>query len=126
MSAPTAPCPQDTIDLNSLAAQIAASPDPGAFISQLAMSVAAQSSSAAAQGRMLSMLKGNCERTLKAVRGVLLDSVDEEPGSYDGFVIFSGAGKRAIDYDKLHQRYPAIYSELVSIGTPSLSVKYTG
>lgn len=126
MSAPTALSPMPTVDMGSLAAQIVAAPDPAAFISQLVLSVAAQSPTAAKQGQLLSMIKSSCERNLKAVRAALLEAVDEEPGSYDGFVIFSRAGQRGLDYDLLHKRHPAVYDELVKVSSPSLSVKYTG
>lgn len=125
-SAAVAQTPAPVVDLDSLAVRITASADPAALLAQLVQAVAATAPSAARQGLMLSTVKGTCDSTLKLVRNALLDAVGEQPGNYDGFTITSRAGSRTISYDKLQTRYPDVYSELVTVGDPSLTVKYTG
>lgn len=120
----TPDAPPATLNVASLAAQIAQTPDPGAFLAQLVPAVAAHSDNAAGQGRMLSAVKGICDSTLKRVREALLSYVSNSPGTYDGFVIYERAGSRTIDYDKLQAEYPDAYDELVRIGNPSLTVRY--
>lgn len=113
-----------TLNVASLAAQIADTPDPGAFVAQLVAAVAAHSANAADQGRMLSTVKGVCEGVLKRVREALLSFAGNSPGTYDGFVIYQRSGSRTIDYDKLQAEYPDAYDELVRVGKPSLAVRY--
>jgi hypothetical protein len=116
--------PPVTLNIASLAASIAATPDPGAFVAQLVSAVAAHSVDAAHQGRMLSTIKSMCDNTLKLVRTALLGFVGEQPGSYDGFVIYERDGSRTVDYDKLRAEYPDAYAELVRVGKPTLVIKY--
>ncbi|MFZ2240566.1 MAG: hypothetical protein WAV90_13715 [Gordonia amarae] len=125
MSAPVAEA-QSAVDIDYVAAAIAAAPDPAAITAYLVQSVAVRAPSAAAQGQLLSAVKTACDRVLKAVRESLLSSIDSEPGVYEGFVVFSRSGSRTIDYDKLQARYPDAYDELVRTGNDVVSIKYTG
>lgn len=117
--------PAPAIDPNSLAASISASSDPVALLSHVVLSVAAREASAAEQGQVLSAIQAACAAMLKSVREALLTAVAETPGEYAGFTVVSRAGSRTLDYNRLETEYPDVYSEMVRIGAPSLSVKYT-
>jgi len=62
---------------------------------------------------------------LKRVRGALLASVDETPGSYSGFEIVARSGSRRVDYDRLQGEYPEVFGDVVTVGSPTLVVRYT-
>lgn len=113
-----------TLNVGSLAAAIADTADPGAFVAQLVVAVAAASHDAAQQGRLLSTIKTACDSTLKRVRTSLLSFVGDAPGVYEGFVVYERAGSRTVDYDRLKAEYPDAYTELVRTGKTTLAVKY--
>lgn len=113
-----------SLNIGQLASAISQTPDPGAFLAQLAASVAAHAPDAAHQGRWLYAVKRTCEITLTKVRDVLIEYVHAQPGTYDGFVVYTRAGSRAVDYDRLHTDYPDVYDELVRTGKPTFAVKY--
>ncbi|CPW92175.1 hypothetical protein [Mycobacteroides abscessus] len=131
--APTSPiAPQttpgnatSTLSTPEIVAFIEASADPAAELAHLVLQVSMRAASAARQGQILSSVKSKCERTLKAVRTTLLTAVTNSPGVYDGFTVTSKSGARSLNYDHLHERYPDVYAELVTVGAASLSVSYT-
>lgn len=120
-----APAPAPVLDPNSLAAAISASSDPVALLSHVVLSVAAREASAAEQGQVLSAIQSTCAAMLKSVREVLLTAVAETPGDYTGFTVSVRAGSRSLDYNRLETVYPDVYADLVRVGAPSLTVKYT-
>lgn len=127
-STPAPPVPET----GDLAALIAASPDPAAELIHLVHAVAARSANAAIQGRILHAVKYEAGKTLEAVRTSLLASVIDsdnpngKPGVYQGFTVTVSAGSRKLSYEALKEEHPDVYDELVTVGAPSLNVKYTG
>jgi hypothetical protein len=122
--APVAAAPAPVLDFNDIAGAIAASPDAAALLSHLVLAVASRAVDAAGQGHILSAVHGTAASMLKAVHEALLASVNEAPGVYDGFTIYSKNGSRSVDYTRLEAQYPDVYAEIVKVGSPSLAIKY--
>ncbi|MFA5709938.1 hypothetical protein [Mycolicibacterium sp.] len=114
------------LDLTQMADALAATPDPAAVLSQLVLAVASRSATAAQQGRVLSVVHNACASMIKSVREALLSAVNKTEGTYAGFTVSTRAGSRSLDYARLETEYPDVYDELVTVGAPSLTVKYTG
>lgn len=49
---------------------------------------------------------------------ILITTVDNKPGEYDGFTLSFAAGRETIDKDVLQSKYPAIYKEVLRQGKP--------
>lgn len=113
------------LDINGIASAIANSADPAALLTHLLLLVSSHSATAPEQGALLSKVSEGCSDMLKRVRGALLASVDETPGSYSGFEIVARSGSRRVDYDRLQGEYPEVFGDVVTVGSPTLVVRYT-
>lgn len=113
------------LDINGIAAAIAGSADPAALLTHLLLAVSARSATAPEQGVLLSKVSDGCADMLKRVRTALLASVDEAPGSYKGFEVVARSGSRRVDYGRLQEEYPDVFGEVVTVGNPTLVVRYT-
>ena len=112
------------LDPNEIAAAIAASTDPAAFLTHVVLAVAARSATAPEQAVLLSKVQAGCTDMIKRVRVALLAAVDSTPGAYDGFEVTARAGSRSVDYSRLQDEYPDVYGEVVNVGAPTLVVRY--
>lgn len=112
------------LDPNDIAATIAASADPAALLTHVVLAVAARSATAPAQAVLLGKVQAGCTDMIKRVRVALLAAVDSTPGAYDGFEVTARAGSRSVDYSRLLDEYPDVYSEVVNVGAPTLIVRY--
>jgi len=121
--APTTPAPT-VLDPNEIAAAIAASTDPAAFLTHVVLAVAARSATAPEQGVLLGKVQAGCTDMIKRVRVALLAAVDSTPGAYDGFEVTARAGSRSVDYSRLQDEYPDVYGEVVNVGAPTLVIRY--
>lgn len=113
------------LDINGIAAAIANSADPAALLTHLLLLVSSNSATAPEQGVLLSKVSEGCADMLKRVRGALLASVNEAPGAYTGFEIVARSGSRRVDYDRLQGEYPEVFGDVVTVGSPTLVVRYT-
>jgi len=118
------PRPQP-LDINGVAAAIAGSADPAALMTHLLLLVSSHSATAPEQGVLLSKVSEGCADMLKRVRGALLTAVDEAPGTYGGFDVVARSGSRRVDYTRLEAEYPDVFNEVVTVGNPTLVVRYT-
>ena len=124
-SASTTTTPAPTVlDPNEIAAAIAASTDPAAFLTHVVLAVAARSATAPEQAVLLSKVQAGCTDMIKRVRVALLAAVDSTPGAYDGFEVTARAGSRSVDYSRLQDEYPDVYGEVVNVGAPTLVIRY--
>ena len=113
------------LDINGVAAAIAAADDPAALLTHLLLSVSARTATAPEQGVLLSKVSDGCADMLRRVRAALLASVDQTPGAYAGFEVISRGGSRRVNYDRLQKDYPDAYDEVVTTGSPTMVVRYT-
>ena len=114
------------LDINGIAAAIAGSADPAALLTHILLLVSSRSATAPEQGILLSKVSDGCADMLKRVRVALLTAVDEAPGSYDGFDVVARSGSRRVDYNRLQDEYPEVFGDVVTVGNPTLVVRYTG
>jgi len=113
------------LDVNGVAAAIANSGDPAALLTHLLLLVSAHAATAPEQGSLLTKVSEGCADMLKRVRGALLTSVGEAPGAYNGFEIIARSGSRRVDYDRLQGEYPEVFGDVVTVGSPTLVVRYS-
>lgn len=113
------------MDINGIAAAIAAADDPAAILTHLLLSVSSRSATAPEQGALLSKVSDGCVDMLKRVRAALLASVDQRPGAYNGFEVLTRAGSRRVNYERLQEEYPEVFNEVVTVGSPTTVVRYT-
>jgi len=113
------------LDINGMAAAISNSADPAALLTHLLLLVSSHSATAPEQGALLSKVSEGCSEQLKRVRGALLASVNEAPGAYRGFEIIARSGSRRVDYERLQGEYPEVFGDVVTVGSPTLVVRYT-
>ena len=114
------------LDINGIALAIANTADPAALLTHLLLLVSSHSATAPEQGALLSKVSEGLADMTKRVRGALLTSVGETPGTYNGFEIVARSGSRRVDYDRLQGEYPEVFGDVVTVGSPTLVVRYTG
>ena len=125
-AAAVAPIPAaHPLDVNTVAATIAAAEDPAALLTHLLLLVSARAAPAPEQGALLAKVSDGCTDMLRRVRAALLASVEQSPGTYPGFEVIARAGSRRVDYDQLQAAYPDVYDAVVAVGAPTVMVRYT-
>lgn len=112
------------LDINGIASTIAASDDPAALLTHLLLAVSSRAATAPEQGALLSKVSDGCADMLRRVRSVLLASVGEQPGAYNGFEVFTRAGSRRVNYERLQKEYPEAFNDVVTVGSPTTVVRY--
>ncbi len=106
------------------AAVIAASEDPAALLTRVVLEVAGMAPTAVEQGLLLNRVQAACSDLSRRVRETLLNAVDHTPGDYAGFDVIARSGSRRVDYVRLQAEHPAVFGDVVTVGNPTLVVRY--
>ena len=106
------------------AAVIAASEDPAALLTRVVLEVAGMAPTAVEQGLLLNRVQSACSDLSRRVRETLLNAVDHTPGDYAGFDVIARSGSRRVDYGRLQAEHPAVFGDFVTVGNPTLVIRY--
>lgn len=76
--------------------------------------------------RLARSVRDNADDRYKELAAQIIASVNGEPGKYPGFTLVDISGRASVNTTVLHDKYPDIYTEVVTWGAPYKSVRLPG